>query len=56
MVYWKIKFEDGSFGWQEMDPDLNNPRVLDEQGNEIAHPPSYSWYSDTETPPFAQGG
>jgi hypothetical protein len=54
-VYWKIQFEDGSFGWQEMDDDLNNARVLDLDGAEIEHPPSYSWHSDTEMPAFASG-
>lgn len=56
MVYWKIQFEDNSFGWQAMDADLNNARVLDLDGNEIAHPMSYSWHSDTETPAFVEGG
>jgi hypothetical protein len=56
MVYWKILFEDGSFGWQAMDADLNNSRILDLEGNEIESPMSYSWHSDTETPSFAEGG
>lgn len=54
-VYWKIQFEDGSFGWQAMDDDLNNPRILDLEGNEIKNPESYSWYSDTEVPAFVKG-
>lgn len=56
MVYWKIQFEDGSFGWQAMDADLNNACILDLEGNEIEYPQSYSWHSDTEVPSFSEGG
>ena len=53
MVYWKIKFEDGTFGWQVMEDDLSNAHVVDNEGVEIKEPVGYSWHSDTEVPPFA---
>jgi hypothetical protein len=53
MVYWKIRFDDGTFGWQVMDDELGNSKVVDNDGNEVTEPVGYSWFSDTEVPPFA---
>lgn len=49
MVYWEITFKDGSKGFQVMDGDLCNARVLDAAGNEVVGELEYTT-TDTNPP------
>jgi hypothetical protein len=55
MVYWRIKFSDGTFGWQRMEDDLSDARVLDDDGNEVMGSFEYSFENDTDIPSFVEG-
>lgn len=49
-VFWKIKLADGRDGYQVMDDDLNNPRLIDDQCNPIVGAFDYSFVEVTTAP------
>jgi hypothetical protein len=51
MIFWRIRFDDNSLGWQILDDQLATQRITDADGNEMTGGFDYKFDSLSADPP-----